>query len=189
MGSSAESASRANIAESEREKPVGTCSGRCSPSAWRNSPNKSCNCLVSIPLFYHETVAQSNHIVVYYNHVVVICNYVIEAIVYGGSSCHRLERSNAMHRHAVGEHSSQRYLSHFNSLFTGPGSRVYDLGMVRLTRRLYQRVIADLAALRLAQGQALSARTAPGSLFRQPACWLPWRQRAAVYPFVDIIVL
>src|SRR5260370_38528789 len=146
MGSSAESASRANIAESEREKPVGTCSGRCSPSAWRNSPNKSCNCLVSIPLFYHETVAQSNHIVVYYNHVVVICNYVIEAIVYGGSFCHSLERSNAMHRHAVGEHSSQRYLSHFNSLFTVPGRGVYVVLMGGLARDLYKRVIATAAA-------------------------------------------
>src|SRR5205814_2031168 len=77
MGASAESASRANISESEREKPVGTWSGRCNPSAWRNSLNNSCNCLISMPLFYHETVAQHNYIVVYYNHVVVLCNYVV----------------------------------------------------------------------------------------------------------------
>src|SRR5215470_16878221 len=76
IGASAESASRANISESEREKPVGTWSGRCSPNVWRNSPNNSCNCLVSMPLFYHETVANHNHIVVYYNHTVVLCNQI-----------------------------------------------------------------------------------------------------------------
>src|SRR5260370_11743792 len=74
-----------------------------------------------------------------------------------------------MHRYAVREHSSQRRLSHFNSLFTGRGSRVYDLVMVRLTRRLYQRVIADLSALRLAEGQMLDAGTGPGTLVRELA--------------------
>jgi hypothetical protein len=35
-----------------------------------------------------------------------------------------------MHRYEVGEHSSVRHLSHFNSLFTGWGSHVYDVVMV-----------------------------------------------------------
>ena len=58
-----------------------------------------------------------------------------------------------MHRYEVGEHSSVRHLSHFNSLFTGWGSHAYDVVMVRLTRRLYHRVIADLAALRSRPGE------------------------------------
>jgi ubiquinone/menaquinone biosynthesis C-methylase UbiE len=41
--------------------------------------------------------------------------------------------------------------------------------MVRLTRRLYQRVIADLAALRLAEGKVLDAGTGPGTLVRELA--------------------
>src|SRR5260370_20216253 len=93
----------------------------------------------------------------------------MKATAYGCSFCHRLERSNDMHRYAVREHSSQRRLSHFNSLFTGRGSRVYDVVMVRLTRRLYQRVIADLAALRLAEGKVLDAGTGPGTLVRELA--------------------
>jgi hypothetical protein len=36
-----------------------------------------------------------------------------------------------MHRYEVGEHSSVGHLNHFNSLFTGWGSHVYDVVMVR----------------------------------------------------------
>jgi len=64
-------------------------------------------------------------------------------------------------------------LSHLNSLFTGWGSRVYDVVMVRLTRRLYQRVIADLAALQLVEGKVLDAGTGPGALIRELARSLP----------------
>jgi ubiquinone/menaquinone biosynthesis C-methylase UbiE len=78
-----------------------------------------------------------------------------------------------MHRHAVGEQTSVRHLSHFNSLFTGRGSRFYDVVMVRLTRRLYHRVIADLAALRLVEGKVLDAGTGPGTLIRELARRLP----------------
>ena len=74
-----------------------------------------------------------------------------------------------MHRHEVREHSSIHHLSHFNSLFTGRGSRVYDVVMVRLTRRLYQRVVADLASLRLVEGKVLDAGTGPGTLARDIA--------------------
>jgi ubiquinone/menaquinone biosynthesis C-methylase UbiE len=81
-----------------------------------------------------------------------------------------------MHRHEVGEHSPVRHLSHLNSLFTGWGSRIYDVVMVRLTRRLYQRVIADLAALRLAEGKVLDAGTGPGTLVRELARSFPGLQ-------------
>jgi ubiquinone/menaquinone biosynthesis C-methylase UbiE len=94
-----------------------------------------------------------------------------------------------MHRHAVREHSSQRHLSHFNSLFTGWGSRVYDVVMVRLTRRLYQRVIADLAALRLAEGKVLDAGTGPGTLARELARRLPGLQVYGIDLSEDMIGL
>ena len=81
-----------------------------------------------------------------------------------------------MHRHEVREHAEVRHLSHFNSLFTGWGSRVYAVVMVRLTRRLYQRVIADLAALRLVEGKVLDAGTGPGTLVRELARRLPGLQ-------------
>jgi ubiquinone/menaquinone biosynthesis C-methylase UbiE len=113
----------------------------------------------------------------------------IEATAYGCSFCHRLERSNDMHRHAVREHSSQRHLSHFNALFTGRGSRVYDVVMVRLTRRLYQRVIADLATLRLAEGKVLDAGTGPGTLVRELARSLPGLQVYGIDLSEDMIGL
>jgi ubiquinone/menaquinone biosynthesis C-methylase UbiE len=113
----------------------------------------------------------------------------IEATAYGCSFCHRFERSNDMHRHAVREHSSQRHLSHFNALFTGRGSRVYDVVMVRLTRRLYQRVIADLAALRLVEGKVLDAGTGPGTLVRELARSLPGLQVYGIDLSEDMIGL
>ena len=94
-----------------------------------------------------------------------------------------------MHRHAVREHSSQRHLSHFNALFTGRGSRVYDVVMVRLTRRLYQRVIADLATLRLAEGKVLDAGTGPGTLVRELARSLPGLQVYGIDLSEDMIGL
>jgi ubiquinone/menaquinone biosynthesis C-methylase UbiE len=91
-----------------------------------------------------------------------------------------------MHSH---EHSSVRHLSHFNSLFTGRGSRVYDAVMVRLTRRLYQRVIADLAALRLVEGKVLDAGTGPGTLVRELARSLPGLQVYGIDLSEDMIGL
>ena len=94
-----------------------------------------------------------------------------------------------MHRHAVREHSSRRHLSHLNALFTGRGSRVYDGVMVRLTRRLYQRVIADLATLRLAEGKVLDAGTGPGTLVRELARSLPGLQVYGIDLSEDMIGL
>ena len=94
-----------------------------------------------------------------------------------------------MHRHEVKEHSSQRHLSHLNSLFTGRGSRVYDVVMVRLTSRLYQRVIADLAALQLVEGKVLDAGTGPGTLVRELARRLPGLQVYGIDLSEDMIGL
>src|SRR5260370_37717209 len=94
-----------------------------------------------------------------------------------------------MHRYAVREHSSQRRLSHFNALFTGRGSRVYDVVMVRLTRRLYQRVSAGLASLRLAEGKLLDAGTGPGTFVRELARSLPGLQVYGIDLSEDMIGL
>lgn len=71
-----------------------------------------------------------------------------------------------MHRHK--EHSSVRQLSHLNYLFYGWGSRVYDVVMVRLARKLYRRVIDDIAQI-LSEGKVLDAGTGPGTLARELA--------------------
>src|SRR5215471_14602 len=94
-----------------------------------------------------------------------------------------------MHRHEVREHSSIGHLGHFNSLFTGWGSRIYDVVMVRLTRRLYQRVIADLAELRLVEGKVLDAGTGPGTLVRELARSLPGLQIYGIDLSEDMIRL
>ena len=94
-----------------------------------------------------------------------------------------------MHRHEVTEQASVRHLSHFNSLFTGWGSRVYDMVMVRLTRRLYQRVVADLATLRLAEGKVLDAGTGPGTLVRELARRFPGLQVYGIDLSEDMIGL
>ena len=73
-----------------------------------------------------------------------------------------------MHRHEIKEHSSAHQLSHLNYLFSGWGSHIYDVVMVRLTRRLYQRVIGDIAPV-LSQGKVLDAGTGPGTLAREIA--------------------
>ena len=80
-----------------------------------------------------------------------------------------------MHRHEIKENSSLRQLSHFNYLFTGGGSRIYDVAMVRLTRKLYQRVIEDIVPV-LSEGKVLDAGTGPGSLARNIARSLPQLQ-------------
>ena len=94
-----------------------------------------------------------------------------------------------MHRHEVGHHAEFRHLAHFNSLFTGRGSRVYDVVMVRLTRRLYQRVIADLAALGLVEGKVLDVGTGPGTLVRELARRLPGLQVYGIDLSEDMIGL
>jgi ubiquinone/menaquinone biosynthesis C-methylase UbiE len=94
-----------------------------------------------------------------------------------------------MHRHEIGHHAEVRHLGHFNSLFTGRGSRVYDVVMVRLTRRLYQRVIADLASLPLAEGKVLDAGTGPGTLVRELARRLPGSQVYGIDLSEDMIGL
>jgi ubiquinone/menaquinone biosynthesis C-methylase UbiE len=94
-----------------------------------------------------------------------------------------------MHRHEVREQSEVSHLSHLNSLFTGRGSRVYDVVMVRLTRRLYQRVIADLAALQLVEGKVLDAGTGPGTLVRELARSFPGLQVCGIDLSEDMIRL
>ena len=94
-----------------------------------------------------------------------------------------------MHRHEAREHSEVSHLSHFNSLFTGRGSHIYDVVMVRLTRNLYHRVIADLAALRLIEGKVLDAGTGPGTLVRQLARSLPGLQVYGIDLSEDMIRL
>ena len=74
-----------------------------------------------------------------------------------------------MHKHEIKDHAEVSHLSHLNFLFTGWGSHIYDAVMVRLTRRLYQRVIEDLVPLRLVEGKVLDAGTGPGTLAREIA--------------------
>jgi ubiquinone/menaquinone biosynthesis C-methylase UbiE len=75
-------------------------------------------------------------------------------------------RRNTMYSQQLKDHAAVRHLSHLNFLFSGWGSRVYDQTMVRLTRRLYQRVIEDMVPLQLAVAQVLDAGTGPGTLAR-----------------------
>lgn len=75
-------------------------------------------------------------------------------------------------------HTKVNHLSHLNFLFTGWGSRVYNRTMVPLTRRLYQRVIEDMAPLGLVEGKVLDAGTGPGTLARNIARSFP---QLAVY--------
>jgi len=94
-----------------------------------------------------------------------------------------------MHKHEVEHHAEVRPLGHFNSLFTGWGSRIYDVVMVRLTRRLYQRVVADLAALGLAEGKVLDVGTGPGTLVRVLAHRFPGLQVYGIDLSEDMIGL
>lgn len=81
-----------------------------------------------------------------------------------------------MHSHEIKEHALISHLNHLNFLFTGWGSHVYDMVMVRLTRRLYRRVIEDLAPLGLVEGKVLDAGTGPGTLARDIARSFPQLQ-------------
>ncbi|MFL5592131.1 MAG: class I SAM-dependent methyltransferase [Ktedonobacteraceae bacterium] len=94
-----------------------------------------------------------------------------------------------MHSHEMKEHVSVRHLSHLNFLFSGWGSRVYDRTMVRLTRRLYQRVIEDMVPLRLFEGKVLDAGTGPGTLARDIARRFPQLQVYGIDLSVDMIRL
>jgi ubiquinone/menaquinone biosynthesis C-methylase UbiE len=94
-----------------------------------------------------------------------------------------------MHKHEVGHHAAVRPLGHFNALFIGRGSRVYDAVMVRLTRRLYRRVVADLAALGLLEGKVLDVGTGPGTLGREIARRLPGLQVYGIDLSKDMIEL
>ena len=73
-----------------------------------------------------------------------------------------------MHGHELKQNSSLRQFNRQDSLFYGRGSRVYDVVMVRLTRRLYRRVIADIAPV-ISEGKVLDAGTGPGTLAREIA--------------------
>src|SRR6266699_3586143 len=98
-------------------------------------------------------------------------------------------RSNDMHSHEMKEHVSVRHMSHLNFLFSGRGSRVYDRTMVRLTRRLYQRVIEDMVPLRLVEGKVLDAGTGPGTLARDIARRFPQLQVYGIDLSEDMIGL
>src|SRR5438270_10758260 len=93
-----------------------------------------------------------------------------------------------MHRHEIKEHSEVSHLSHFNSLFTGRGSRVYDVVMVRHTRGLYRRVIGDIAPV-LSEGKVLDAGTGPGTLAREIAHRQPQLQVYGIDLSEDMIRL
>ena len=94
-----------------------------------------------------------------------------------------------MHSHEMKENVSVRHLSHLNFLFSGRGSRVYDRTMVRLTRRLYQRVIEDMVPLRLVEGKVLDAGTGPGTLARDIARRFPQLQVYGIDLSADMIRL
>ena len=81
-----------------------------------------------------------------------------------------------MHRHEMKEHALVGHLSHLNFLFSGWGSHVYGVTMVRLTRRLYRRVVEDLASVQLIEGKVLDAGTGPGTLARDIARSFPQLQ-------------
>lgn len=94
-----------------------------------------------------------------------------------------------MYSQEMKEQAAVRHLSHLNFLFSGWGSRVYDLTMVRLTRRLYQRVIEDMVPLQLAEGKVLDAGTGPGTLARNIARHFPQLQVYGIDLSADMIRL
>lgn len=94
-----------------------------------------------------------------------------------------------MHSHEMKEHGQVRHLSHLNFLFSGWGSRIYDRVMVRLTRRLYQRVIEDIALLQLVEGKVLDVGTGPGTLARGIARSFPLLQVYGIDLSEDMIQL
>jgi ubiquinone/menaquinone biosynthesis C-methylase UbiE len=98
-------------------------------------------------------------------------------------------RSNKMHSHEMKAHAKVGHLSHMNFLFAGWGSRVYEMTIVRLTRRLYQRVIEDMVPLRLGEGRMLDAGTGPGTLARDIARYFPQLQVDGIDLSADMIRL
>lgn len=94
-----------------------------------------------------------------------------------------------MHSHQIRNQARARHLSHFNFLFTGWGSRVYEHTIVHLTRPLYQRVIADLASLQLDRGAVLDVGTGPGVLVRGIAHAFPRLQVYGLDLSADMIQL
>ena len=93
-----------------------------------------------------------------------------------------------MHRHEASENSPVRQLSHFNSLFTGRGTRIYDVTMVRLTRKLYQRAVEDVTLVQ-SEGKVLDAGTGPGTLARELARRQPQLQVYGIDLSEDMIGL
>jgi ubiquinone/menaquinone biosynthesis C-methylase UbiE len=94
-----------------------------------------------------------------------------------------------MHSYETQENSSVRHLSHLNFLFTGRGSRIYNVVMVRLTRRLYQRVVEDMIPLQFGEGRVLDAGTGPGTLAREIARRFPQLQVDGIDLSEDMIRL
>lgn len=92
-----------------------------------------------------------------------------------------------MHSHEIKEKASVRHLSHVNGLFTGWGSRIYDVVMVRLTSNLYRRVVDDLALSGLDEGMVLDAGTGPGTLARHIARQQPHLQVYGIDLSADMI--
>src|SRR5438128_1552764 len=93
-----------------------------------------------------------------------------------------------MHRHELKQNSSLRQFNRHDSLFYGKGSRVYDVVMVRHTRRWYRRVIADIAPV-LSEGKVLDAGTGPGTLAREIARRQPQLQVYGIDLSEDMIRL
>ena len=93
-----------------------------------------------------------------------------------------------MHGHEIRENSSLRQFNRGDFLFYGWGSHIYDVVMVRLTRRLYQRVIGDIAPV-LSEGKVLDAGTGPGTLARDIARSLPRLQVYGIDLSEDMIRL
>ena len=93
-----------------------------------------------------------------------------------------------MHGHEIRENSSLRQSNHGDFLFYGWGSHIYDVVMVRLTSRLYQRVIGDIAPV-LSEGKVLDAGTGPGTLARDIARRLPRLQVYGIDLSEDMIRL
>jgi ubiquinone/menaquinone biosynthesis C-methylase UbiE len=94
-----------------------------------------------------------------------------------------------MHHYETQQHTSIHHLHRLNSLFTGRGSHIYDATMVRLTRGLYRRVIADIAQLQPDVGKVLDAGTGPGTLARDIALRFPSLQVEGIDLSPDMIRL
>ncbi len=94
-----------------------------------------------------------------------------------------------MHSHEMKEHAAIGHLSHLNFLFSGWGSRIYNVVMVRLTSRLYHRVVEDLALIQLGAGKVLDAGTGPGTLARDIARNIPQLQVYGIDLSEDMIEL